>query len=149
MLTAAGCSSGPVFDVEPEILFMDVSPKQVSRSNPDDLFVITIHFQDGDGDLGDNTGEKVSNLFIRDTRDNIPDSVRTEAFSMPDLTPQTRKPSIQGTIDINVEVLPQLSKDFPPYVGPDAEDIYYDVWLVDRAGHQSNTVRTSAITITK
>ena len=149
MLFSTSCNNGPVFPVEPEISFVNITPASVSNTDPNSKFVITIHFQDGDGDLGSfDTDENSENLFIKDTRENIPEEFRTESFTIPDLSPDTRKPSIQGTIDIAIEVPPQLSKNFPPFQGPDSEEVFYEIYLMDRAGHRSNTITTSAIIIT-
>lgn len=149
MLFMSSCNSGPVFPVVPEISFINISPQSVSNTNPNAEFIITIHFQDGDGDLGSfDTGENSENLFIKDTRENIPEEFRTESFTIPDLSPDTRKPSIQGTIEIAIEVPPQLSKNFPPFIGPGSEEVFYEIYLMDRAGHHSNIITTSAITIT-
>ena len=83
--------------------------------------------------------EKVTNLFVKDTRqafDGNPAAVT--AYSIPSLTPDTRKPSIQGEISITMLT--------PPWE-PSEEPLIFDVYIVDRAGNISNTIKTTPITV--
>src|SRR5688572_1446458 len=51
----------PEFPAEPVITMQGISP--ASAAEYDDNVVITIHYEDGDGDLGENT-DGVKNCFV-------------------------------------------------------------------------------------
>ena len=141
------CNNDPVFDIVPEISFVDISPGEVEMGAPDGI-TVTIHFQDGDGDLGNlNEGDAAPNLFVRDARPNIVDSLGTFTYIIPDLKPDTRKPSIQGTIEISMDG-PFLSRYLvPPFQGPAEEEVWFEIYMVDREGHVSNVIETSRIRV--
>jgi hypothetical protein len=140
-LFIVSCDDNPVFPIEPEIEFISITPDAAQEF--EDELTITIHFQDGDGDLGYET-DPVANLFIRDMRVDIPDSVRDYTFSIPNLTPDTRKPSIQGPISVRL-LCPVHSSWFT--LGSTENEVRFEVYIVDRAGHVSNTITTTPITI--
>ena len=141
LLVLSACSTGPVFDETPEISFVSISPGPVQQFQ--DEFVITIHFQDGDGDLGDDN-EEVRNLFVRHTIPGL-DTVAYD-FKIPNLTPDTKNPSIQGNIDITVSA-PPLSSFIPGNPPVTEEEAIFRVWLMDRAGNVSNEILTDPILI--
>ena len=148
LVFSAGCGGdAPLFDIVPEIYFVSITPETTAEGVEDGLKIV-IHFQDGDGDLGlANAQDGNPNLFIRDTRSNVPDSLGTFEYRVPNLSPDTRKPSIQGTIEITMSA-PYLTRSFiPPYVGPSSETVIFDIYLVDRAGHSSNHILSSPLTV--
>lgn len=108
-----------------------------------DEFKITIHFQDGDGDIG-YLNDPLNNLWVVDTRTDVPDSLRSVGFSIPSLTPETKNPSIQGEIEISLLTPPSI-KFFNP--NSNETEVIFDVYLVDRKGNRSNTVQTDPVTI--
>lgn len=109
-------------------------------------FELEISYTDGDGDLGSNSAE-IYNMFVEDTRTQLPDSVRILAYSLPNISSNARKPSIQGKIKIKLPpVLP--SAYFPPYPNLEKEETFFRVYIVDRAGNKSNVITTPALTIT-
>ena len=135
------CRTDPVFPETPEIEFVSISPDQ-GQQFVDELKII-IHFQDGDGDIGYQS-DPLNNLWVVDTRADIPDSLRSIGFSIPSLTPETKNPSIQGEIEISV-LTPPSAKFFNPS-SLDTE-VIFDVYLVDRKGNRSNTIQTDPVTI--
>lgn len=141
LLSLVSCDDDPVFPIEPEIEFVSITPAEATEFQ--DEITLTIHFQDGDGDLGYET-DPVANLFVRDMRVDIPDSVRNYSFFIPSLTPETHKPSIQGPLSVKI-LCPPRSDWFTP--GSTESDITFEVYLVDRAGHVSNTVVSTPVTI--
>lgn len=146
LLTLSACSDSPVFPVEPEISFVSISPTSVKQFDNDTLVEITIHYQDGDGDLGyeEGSGGVAENLFVTDLRDATPDTLRLLSYSIPSLTPETRKPSIQGEITISLPPLPHSSFFVP---GSTENDATFSIYLVDRAGNVSNVITTDPVTI--
>lgn len=148
-LILSGCDNGPVFPNEPEISFVSITPENPTQFTTDEI-TLTIHYQDGDGDLGhidQGNGEpRLPNIFLTDSRAVIhPDcTFKTVGYIIPNLTPDTRKPSIQGDISITLTTPPHHT-----FIDPfsDEEPLIFEVYLVDRAGNISNTIKTDPITI--
>ena len=136
-LLLVACDDSPVFPNEPEISFVSITPSQ-SRQFTTDEIKLTFHYQDGDGDLG-YEGDPTNNLFIEDTRAAYAnDTNRFTAYFFESLTPDTRKPSIQGEISVLLIT--------PPWE-PSQEPLVYRVHIVDRAGNVSNVIETTPITV--
>lgn len=132
------CDDSPVFPLEPEIGFVSISPNQATQFTADEITLV-LSYQDGDGDLGYEGTEKINNLFVTDTRAFFAGNPAiVAAYSIPSLTPDTRKPSIQGEISISITT---------PPAEPNAEPLVYEVYIVDRAGNISNVIKTNPIII--
>lgn len=139
LLFLVSCNDAPVFPNEPEIEFLSITPTQATQFTADEI-TLSFRYQDGDGDLGYD-GDPVNNLFIIDTRAAFANNpARITAFAFESLTPQTRKPSIQGEISITLTT--------PPYETSE-EPLVYAVYVIDRAGNTSNTILSSPITISQ
>jgi len=131
----SGCKRDPViFSVVPQIEFIEMQPRQV----PDyGTLTITIRYRDGDGDLGGQP-DGTPDLFLVDRRDSTRFPSGYDGllrYNMPRFyegPPQ----SIQGTIQITVPGVVRLDPSLP------AEPLVFEIYLLDRAGHRSNTVRT-------
>lgn len=130
-----GCRREPIiYAVEPFIEFLELKPKTVQEFG---TLVITVRYRDGDGDLG-GKGDGNPDLFLIDLRD----STRFPAgydgvlrYNMPRFyegPPQ----SIQGTIEISVPGVVRLNPNLS------AEPVAFEIYLIDRAGHASNRIRT-------
>lgn len=142
----AACNSGdPIYDVVPRIQFISIQPVVIKEFDP---FTIRISFQDGDGDLGGilRTGDSTSyNLYIQDTRSGypLPDGGFDGIFryTLPDLTPESRNPSIQGEITVDLADI--------GIIHPDSleEHVQFRIWVFDRAGNQSNKIYTDPLLI--
>lgn len=94
----AGCTNEPVFPVQPKIEFVDIQPKDV-REYKDSIYV-TFKFQDGDGNLGNDDG--TVNLELIDSRTELTVAQATNTFSVLNLTPDAKNPSIQGEITVKI-----------------------------------------------
>ncbi len=132
-----GCGSkAPVFPIEPKIEFLSISKTEIKEFED---FDIVIKYQDGDGDLGNEISDSTNyDLFLLDKRPGLPTSFYDGKirYNIPNLTTETRKPSIQGTIKINVQGLVRLNSFLP------REKCSFGIYLKDRAGHVSDTVFT-------
>jgi hypothetical protein len=137
LLLLLSCNSDPVFPVEPHIEFVDIQPAEVRQFR--DSIVITLRFTDGDGDLGDDgSGDK--NLVVKDNRTQFPDSLTTIYYTLPNLSPNAKNPSIQGNIIITVA---------PTIITPgqSSDQTDFTIYLYDRADNKSNVVITDPISI--
>ncbi len=146
-LLLSSCSGvGPVFDERPEISLVSIGPSRVTQGSADSVKIV-IHFQDGDGDLGAVEGSAPGpNLWVVDNRGIMADSLATFSYTVPNLSPGTKNPSIQGTIEITMDA-PILSKYFPPFPAENENDVNFKIYLKDRAGNTSDTIYSTFITI--
>ncbi|MBK5284173.1 MAG: hypothetical protein JJE25_02130 [Bacteroidia bacterium] len=119
----------PIYNETPEITFVSVSSTNVSSYDP---LTFTILYQDGDGDLGENT-DGIHNLFLTDSRFGIPYQYRIK-----ELSPQTPV-IIKGTLTITL--------NNAKLTGSGTEYAVFSIYVVDRAGHTSNSVTSPTITV--
>ena len=133
LLGAFGCKDDVVpMAIEPSIKLISVAPSTV-RAFADSL-VFNISYTDGDGDLGENNSN-AQNLFIKDNRINITYNYRINQLS-PAAVP------IQGTLSVvlkNTGITDQSN----------SQQVSFDIFVRDRAGHESNKITTNSITIIK
>ncbi|GIV25061.1 MAG: hypothetical protein KatS3mg026_0753 [Bacteroidia bacterium] len=136
----SACKREPVvFSVVPQIEFVEIVPRQV----PDyGTLTITIRYRDGDGDLGGQP-DGASDLFLVDLRDSTRFPSGYDGilrYNMPRFYEGPTQ-SIQGTIQITVPGIVRLNSSLL------AEPLAFEIYLLDRAGHRSNTVRTDTVYI--
>ncbi|MCX8112526.1 MAG: hypothetical protein N3E49_04930 [Bacteroidia bacterium] len=128
-----------MFSVVPQIQYVGLTPPVVQEFG---TIVITIRYKDGDGDLGGQTNGS-PDLFLIDLRDSSRFPAGYDGilrYNMPRFyegPPQ----SIQGSIEITVPAVARLDPNDP------SENIAFEIYLIDRAGHESNRVRTDAALI--
>lgn len=118
-----------VYSDVPEITFLSVSSTNVSATDP---LTFRISYTDGDGDLGENTNG-IYNLFLTDNRFGTPYKYRVKQLS------PTTSIVIKGTIEIEL-ISAKLT-------GPPPQSAVFSIYVVDRAGHASNTVTSPTVTV--
>lgn len=123
-----------VFEPTPNIEFVSISPTSVAEFQ--DEVIVTIKYRDGDGDLGENT-PNVKNLFVTDSRNNVEYSYRVQQ-----LAPSEADINIEGQLEINLKTLSVVGTG-------DSESATFIIYIVDRAGNESNSITTSAITVSR
>ena len=135
LILLAGCKKDDInFPAEPAIEFVAISPTIANQfSNP---VTITIHYEDGDGDLGENK-DGVKNCFVTDNRIGI-----TYQYRIKQLAPNGASIPIEGNLNIDIggQVLTDSSNQ---------QSVTYTLYVVDRAGHVSNSVTTGAVVINR
>ena len=122
------------YDAAPHLEFVSVTPTSVIQNK--DSLTFTIKYIDGDGDLGENS-PGVKNLFLTDNRINIAYPYRVQQ-----LAPSGSSIAIKGTLNFvlrNLSLTDSVSQ----------QTTTFSIYITDRAGHQSNTVSSSAVTISK
>ena len=147
-----GCYKEVSFDVKPVIEFRDLRKEiridQFSGTKKDSV-ILTIKFQDGDGDLGLNEKEKAVaqekneyNYIIRLFRQKkgvfqefVPDVPYSGFF--PRLKSDGKTGPIEGSLDYSV--------DFPHPFTPVKDSLKFQITVRDRAGNISNTVESRVI----
>ena len=120
------------FNSIPSIEYIGISPTVANEYS--DSVTVTIKYNDGDGDLGENDAS-VKNCFVTDNRIGI-----TYKYRIKQLAPDGANIPIEG--NLNIELGGQGITD-----GSNQQSVSYTIYVVDRAGHQSNSITTSNITI--
>jgi hypothetical protein len=120
------------YSEEPEIQLSDISHDTLVQYG--EVLVISIHYQDGDGDLGFEDPDQYA-LFIRDLR--LEDF---DPFYVGPLSPVGSSVPIEG----------ELKVEFPSLFlfgnGPQ-ETTRFECKIVDRAGNESNLITTPSVVI--
>lgn len=146
------CNSDPGFPFgnRPDLEYLDISPREV-RAIADSI-IIRVEFKDGDGDLGD-ASNLDNNLVVLDNRfrDTINEPLTldqaTLRYSLPNLTPDTKNPAIQGIITIEV-IQTGVRRDSRGIELP-VDSTSFDIFVTDRLGNVSDTVTTETILINR
>ena len=128
----SACNLGPGISEIPEISFESVVPNVVTEYQ--DSLYFTISYRDGDGDLGENNTDD-NNLFIQDSRNQV-----VYGFRIQQLAPDNATISIQGNINVTLANTAIIN-------GGASESVSYTIWVVDRAGNESNKVNSSSVTV--
>ena len=139
LFLAVSCDNDPGFSDEPALTFVDIQPRFPRQFI--DTINISVSFTDGDGDLGDDNNE-VKNIFVVDNRPWLTPEQAQLFFTVPNLTPNTKNPAIQGTI--TVQIPPTAIR---PGSGLTEEATTFDVYVIDRADNESNRVTTDSVTV--
>lgn len=136
------CSKKEEYPIIPEIEFLGMTKLYDPVLQRYDRGVLAISFKDGDGDIGlfDNQAEPPYNFYVKyfelqngaETRVVISDTNEFNA-RIPVLTPSGSVKAIKGEIEDTLNIFNMLS----PF-----DTIKFEVYLVDRELHKSNTVST-------
>lgn len=135
-LIITGCQKEEIMKLgnEPKIEVVNVSHDTVRQY--EDVLLIRIFYQDGNGDLGFEDPQQYA-LFVRDIR-----LQSFDGFYVGPLTPP----------DVEVPIQGELTVEFPALFlfgnGP-AEQTRFQIKMIDRAGNESNVVETGTVTITR
>jgi hypothetical protein len=118
----------------PQITFVSISPS--SAVEYVNSITITFSYDDLDGDLGQND-PNATNLFITDSRNNVMYNYRISQ-----LAPDNSTIHIKGNLNAVI-------KNTAITDGSTSQSVTYSLYVKDRAGNTSNTITTTAITITQ
>ncbi len=119
----------------PAIGFESVTPANVKQFT--DSITFRISYKDGDGDLGENI-DTVCNVFLTDSRNNV-----TYKYRLKQLSPTNSEIAISGFVNIKLGSVSLLDANATQ------ESATFSIYVKDRSGNASNTVTSSAVTITK
>jgi hypothetical protein len=144
----SSCVKEKNFPVQPVIEFKTYSSISIDSAD------CYISFTDGDGDIGVNTGDTVPDLIMKylykDTTsgayfpfDSDPTNTTFDTlfykFRIPNVTPTGQYKALEG------EIRTKLRQS--PLYYPTHRFVKFEIQIRDRAGHKSNTVTTSEITV--
>jgi hypothetical protein len=143
------CTKPPDYPIEPVIKFERLSRNFMDQGfTNNDSVVVTISFTDGDGDLGNN--DPTIDIFVKDIRVVNADP---SPYKMPFVPVQGVGNGISGEISILTYSTCCLFNDVysPCTTTEPAVSLYpidtliYEIYIVDRAGHESNRVLSDPI----
>lgn len=147
LLSLSGCNTSQPFPDTPEITFVSITPSEIAQLSGD--IKVVFHYQDGDGDLGDDgsgVGEANKSIFVTDTRAIMPDSLALSSYKIPNLTPDARRPSIQGEMEVSIPA-PFHCTFLGGASGCTDNVVIFEIYIRDRAGNVSNVIQTDPVTI--
>ena len=119
--------------------FSEVPRIEVRSIYPDsakafsDSIVVEIYYEDGDGDLGENS-PFAQNLFLVDQRNQLQYGFRIGRIA------SEGTPAIRGTMKV---VLPYTNL----VNGTGPEQLFFKVRVIDREGNSSNTANTGSVVV--
>lgn len=129
----------------PFISFIALEPDSIKSGSPVDTTYLTFNFSDGDGDLGNDVTTGKYDVFLRDLRDSAYPIMR---FPFPPIPGDAVDPleGIKGTGAIALLGLDLKTRQdtIHKYLG---DTVFFDMWIVDKADHQSNIIRTTPVYI--
>lgn len=131
-ICVSSCKPDPASDPVPTIEFISVEPSAVVEFQ--DSLTLRISYQDGDGDLGENSPD-AENLYLKDSRNDV-----TYGFRIQQLAPTGSEISIQGELDVILEHTSITDAST-------SQTVTYEIWVVDRSGNESNRVQTGVVTV--
>ena len=128
------CNKNEELSNIPQLTFQNLNPTSIIEF--DGPITFSIIYQDGDGDLGENN-PNINNLFLKDQRNNI-----IYEYRIQELSPNGANIAITGSIDLvlNTTSITDESNE---------QEAIFDIYVIDRAGNQSNTISSDPLTIYK
>ncbi len=154
LVVLAACAKPPEYPVEPAIEFVSLSKDTMNRAyegfqgkmdRTDSIFV-TFSFTDGDGDIGE-----TDQIFIIETRNDL--TVPPKKLGIPVVPELGASNGIKGKITAKLRTVCCDYNDPLAIPCVDIVDsiryqpINFEIYITDRKGHQSNTIKLPPIYI--
>ena len=139
----SSCVSPPEYPLEPFLEFVSLSTNNITEGSTDTVF-LRFSFTDGDGDVGNGDtqapeADTTRNVFLEDSRIvGFPIN-----YHIDEVQQSGNVNAISGFVDL------RFNPGFFACLGLGPVDtLSLSVYLIDRAGNRSNTIRTTPITLT-
>ncbi len=144
-LMMLGCIKPPDYPIEPVIELLGISADKMTQSQfNEDSVLVVFSFTDGDGDIG---SKDSLNIFVTDLRDNFV----SDRFRIPLIDELGANNGISGEVTLTLYTTCCTYPDGAPPCQPSDEfptnTLLYEIYMVDRAGHRSNTISIPPITL--
>lgn len=143
LLLTFGCIKAPEYPIEPviEMIGLTNDTMQQNQFNTDSTLIV-FGFTDGDGDLG---SDDSLNIFVKDLRDNF----ISDRYRIPFVDEAGANNGISGEITITLYTTCCTFPNGAPPCTPSEQfptnELQYEIYITDRAGHQSNSITTPKI----
>jgi len=141
------CLDTPNYADEPYIEFLSLSKDTMLQGYfLEDSIIVSFRFEDGDGDLGRKAQDEANNVFFIDER-----TGGVETYGIPAIPQEGAANGVEGEIRIVLFTLcciyddgtdPCIPHDTIPF-----EEVQFRIYILDQAGHKSNEILTSPITL--
>lgn len=147
-LLVSSCAQKPDFGDVPKLEFVSMSKRTMNQGiTNEDSILITLAFEDGDGDIGANAQDLITNMVVTDNRTgDVYDRIK-----LPEVPPQGSTNGIKGTIFLKLFntccTFPEET-NIPACSSPDdfpTNELTLDITITDREGNESNAVTTFPI----
>ena len=125
----------------PFLKFIALSPDSIKMLSKDTTF-LTFHFSDGDGDLGHDPSSGNYDVFLKDMRD---DRIDTLKFFFPPIPDGAIDPIDGITGDGAVALQSSRIVIRQDSVHTFRDTVIYKMWIVDKAQHWSNEIKTTPL----
>lgn len=132
VLLIASCSKNGSFPTSPDLTFKTITPQEVHNG---DSIQVVCSFRDKEGDLQDSIFYRPNSLL-----NNAGDSGVFGDYQIPNF-PTHR--NLEG--DIILVLYGGLDYQVP--IGGASDTLYFDIFIKDRAGHSSDTVKTTPVVV--
>ncbi|MFN8280670.1 MAG: hypothetical protein U0V49_10345 [Saprospiraceae bacterium] len=147
IVIGTSCQESDTSSPVPELGFIKMSRSSMDQGDLNqDSVLLSFSFKDGDGDLGQGSSSPVRDISVIDVRTGL----ISDQFKLPDIPDAKGKP-ITGDFTIRLFttccIFPLM---IPPCTAPPQfpyDTIQYEVFIKDRAGHESNHVRTPELVL--
>ncbi|RYE25832.1 MAG: hypothetical protein EOP51_02635 [Sphingobacteriales bacterium] len=145
-LILVACSKSNTAPEAPVISLLGIQPSTVRSGNPEDTLIISMMVSDANADLGVDENSGKHDVIMIDSR-NTGTAEDTQRLFLPTIPDQIKEAGkgLSGRADI---ILPAalylLSRDDHP----DGDTLHFDIYIMDRAGHESNHIVTPDIYLT-
>lgn len=144
LMSHNSCIQPDKFPDEPQITGVSINKSTIQNLLED--FVVSVEFQDGDGDIGITNEYPEANAFLVDDRTGYVDSLK-----IPYVSPQGNIKAISGTLNFTIlsECCIAISgiSCTPNAIYPPADTVSYTVIIKDRSGNVSNAVEAPPLVI--
>lgn len=150
VLLIVGCTDAPDFDEVPELTYQGVFNDTLAQSIDRDTVFIQLTVTDADGDLGRRgNGDIEPNIFMIDEYDGF----EAATFQLPMFSQQGIGKGIKAEITLSYIVVkgdaccrqPNGTRLCDVSMEHPVDSLFYDMYVLDHAGHESNHVRVGPI----
>lgn len=148
LIILSACSEPPAYPDEPIIEFVSLSKMSMQQSfvSTFDSILVTLSFTDGDGDIGSELGDSSSSVLYIDKRQ--------DELQPPRVIPTVGDVGVGKGISGEIFVILPTSCCINVAANTTCErspgttdEVVYEMWVVDRAGNESNRIDLPPITL--
>jgi len=141
------CVQGPNLSEIPALEYVSLSKDTMDQGfGTNDHLKLFLNIEDGDGDIGNDEEDGIFNLFVFDSRT---ETLYDQANLIPEVPSGIAQKGVLVEMELTVlQTCCLFPENIPPCESPieyPLDSLYLDVYVVDRAGNQSNTVRSDII----
>lgn len=135
------------YPIEPILYYQATTSKIINIGDSSAFVRFELKFTDGDGDIGTDEAQATNNIFLKDSRDTS-EAPYTYTYPFPYIAPEMRPTSggLEGGITLNLGSGYFLVKD-SLNIALRSDTLQFHIFVVDDAGHVSNTITTDTIFI--